>query len=223
MKKLKERIKNLNLDYKKEISKIFILNLLLIILLVGIIVFYFNLLYIVVISSAFLILNYLYFMRYSKLEIEQKERQIDEFIELFSYFRIYLSNNQNVYMALKAIKEFSSFETANRLDNLLSGIDEDKSIAPFIEFSSYYNNKTIDEVMISLYEMINEGNELLYINQFVRLFEEFKNRRNEDRKIKRYKSFDFLTILALVGSGVIMIILVFGVIGLLGDMNFNGF
>lgn len=152
-----------------------------------------------------------------------REKQIDEFIEIFSYFRIYVSNNENVYTALKNILQFASYNTKERLQTLINEIDEDKSLAPFVKFSDYYKNKTIEEVMVSLYEMICEGNELIYLNQFIRVFEEFKTQRNNDSKTKRYKVFDYLTLFSLVGSGILMIILVFGIINLLGDMNFNGF
>ncbi|HBS10712.1 MAG TPA: hypothetical protein DEA28_03205, partial [Firmicutes bacterium] len=63
-----------------------------------------------------------------------------------------------------------------KLIELLDNIDNDKTIKPFITFANYFNDKKIEEVMIAIYEMVNEGNNENYINQFVSIFETYKAR-----------------------------------------------
>ena len=87
------------------------------------------------------IFDYRYFYRYSQMKEKIREKQIDEFIEIFSYFRIYVSNNENVYTALKNILQFASYNTKERLQTLINEIDEDKSLAPFVKFSDYYKKQ----------------------------------------------------------------------------------
>ena len=109
-----------------------------------------------------------------------------------------------------------------RLDQLLADIDEDKTVQPFISFARLFQNKVIEEVMISLYEMVNSGNKDIYLNQFVKVFEDFKTRNEQEAEEKRYRKFDTLNMLSVVGSGYIMIVLSLTIISLLGEAT-NGF
>ena len=146
----------------------------------------------------------------------------DEFIEIFSYLKIYIANKESVYKALTNIKEFASPRMLERLDDLTNEIDNDKTIQPFINFARKFKNKVIEEVMIALFELINNGNNEAYLNQFIKIFEDFKNRRENEDKDKRFRLFDTINMMSLVGSGYIMIILSFCVIQLLGEAT-NGF
>ena len=223
MKNLKARINNLGLNYNREILKVTLPSIFL--LIVGVITFILlkNYIYFLICIGIAIGFIFMFFYRYHLYEKEKNEKEITEFIELFSYLRIYISNRENVYVAINEIKEFASNETKERIERLLEDIDTNKTIAPFMKFAKYYNNRIIGEVMISLYESIDEGSNSLYINQFIKVFEEFKNNRAIDSKAKRYKSFDIFSTLSLLGSGVLMIILVIGVINLLGGMTENGF
>lgn len=148
---------------------------------------------------------------------------INEFIENFSYLRIYLSNNETVYQALNSIKENASFEIKSMLNKLINEIDSDKTITPFLNFSKNFDNKVVEEVVISLYEVTNEGGGNIYINQFIKIFEDFKKIKEESNKTKRYKSFNIFTIFSLLASGYLMILLVFSVMNLMGEISQNGF
>ena len=115
-----------------------------------------------------------------------------------------------------------SLKMKDRIEQLLSDIDEDKTVQPFITFARLFQNKVIEEVMIALYEMINSGNKDIYLNQFVKVFEDFKTRNKQEAEEKRYRKFDTLNMLSVVGSGYIMIVLSLTIISLLGEAT-NGF
>lgn len=218
MKKLKNKIENLGLNYKKEMIMFFIgFSLIVLLALVSLIILK-NALSSLLAFLLLFIFTFVYFYRYSAMEDSKKAKNIDNFIEYFSYFRIYIFNGESVYSALEKTLEFSDYQIKGYVEGLISEINDDKTIAPFMRFSNFFNNKLIEEIMISIYEMIENGNDSNYINQFTSLFEDFKLRTNKENEAKRLGKFDKYTMSSLVGSGIIMIILVYGIINLIGTM-----
>lgn len=219
---IKSKIESLNLNYKKEMLILGVANFFLVVVLGLIIYFKPSIIFISGILIMICGFNYYYLNRYNQL-LRKREFKLNlEFIEVFSYLRIYLYNDETVYAALKAINDFSSNLMKERIDNLLEEIDNDKSIKPFMNFASKFSNKTIEEVMISLYEIINSGNSDLYLNQFVKNFEDFKNRIEQNEEHKRIKYFETINMLSIVGSGLIIVVLALSVVSLLGEIT-NGF
>ena len=222
MNKLKEKIAKLNLNFQKEMLTLGIIDFIL--LALGVALYFFNISYVVIILVflGIIVFSFYYLNRYDSMLLKKELALDDEFIEIFSYLKIYIANKESVYKALTNIKEFSSPRMLERLDDLTNEIDNDKTIQPFINFARKFKNKVIEEVMIALFELINNGNNEAYLNQFIKIFEDFKNRRENEDKDKRFRLFDTINMMSLVGSGYIMIILSFCVIQLLGEAT-NGF
>jgi len=218
MKKLKNKIENLGLNYKKEMIMFFIGFSLIVLLAIVSLMVLKNALSSLLAFFLLVVFTFVYFYRYSVMEDSKKTKNIDNFIEYFSYFRIYIFNGESVYSALEKTLEFSDYQIKGYVEGLISEINDDKTIAPFMRFSNFFNNKLIEEIMISIYEMIENGNDSNYINQFTSLFEDFKLRTNKENEAKRLGKFDKYTMSSLVGSGIIMIILVYGIINLIGTM-----
>ncbi len=155
--------------------------------------------------------------------VENRRKHLEmEFIEVFSYLRIYLSNKESVYRSLKQASEYTSIEMKREISKFLDRIDEDKSILPFIEFGNSFKNKVIEEVMISLYQMIDGGFTENYLNQFISLFDNFKSRYLKEDMLNRYKKMDIFTTLSLLGSGYILITMLLIIVNIIGGMT-NGF
>ena len=222
MNKLKEKIAKLSLNFQKEMLTLGIIDFIL--LALGVALYFFNISYLVIILVflGIIVFSFYYLNRYDSMLLKKELALDDEFIEIFSYLKIYIANKESVYKALTNIKEFASPRMLERLDDLTNEIDNDKTIQPFINFARKFKNKVIEEVMIALFELINNGNNEAYLNQFIKIFEDFKNRRENEDKDKRFRLFDTINMMSLVGSGYIMIILSFCVIQLLGEAT-NGF
>lgn len=159
-----------------------------------------------------------YLQRYDGMLLARRKNLELEFIEVFSYLRIYLSNKENVYRSLKKASEYTSIEMKKEINNFLEKIDNDKTIMPFIKFGNIFHNKVIEEVMISLYQMIDGGFTETYLNQFISLFDNFKNRYLQDDLTNRYKKMDLFTTLSLFGSGFIMMIMLLVVMNIIGGL-----
>jgi len=222
MKKLRFKIESLNLSYKKEIGILLAINLCLIAIAIALYLLNVSLLYIASLIILIGGVNIFYLNRYNSLILLDEKKLENEFIELFSYLRIYLYNDETVYQALNNIKPYASIKMSEKIEELINGIDNDKSIEPFIKFSKNFKNKIIEEVMISLYELVNNGSDRLYLNQFIKIFEDFKNNKDKEDKERRYKGFDNINMLSIIGSGFILIILSLAIINLLGEVT-SGF
>ena len=218
MKKLKEQMLKLNKDFKNEITRNILLNLT--IILCGLlIVFLTKNLLILIYFAAFLILfNFYYYTRYSRLINKNNNNLINDFIDTFSYFRIYISNNRNVYISLKEISNYATSYVRGKLIELTNEIDEDKSLKPFLKFASYFNNKNVEEVMIAIYEMIDEGSNENYINQFIQTFTGFKIRILKTNEDKRLAKINFANSLSIVGIGILMVLIMLGIVSILGEI-----
>lgn len=221
MKNIKSRIENLNLNYKNEMIKLAIMNVLILGCLAFVMFMFFNIILLTFCVFLLIFSNYFFISRYSILEKKTSNDLDEDFIEMFSYLRIYLFNQETVYQSLNNILDFSSPKMKAKLEILIKEIDEDKSIKPYISFSKNFKNKVIEEVMISLYEIVNSGNSDLYLNQFIKVFEELKTRTERDKQEKKMNFLDNINVFSIVGSGIIMITLAFAVISLLGEAT-NG-
>ena len=165
MKKLKEQMLKLNKDFKNEITRNILLNLAIILCSVLIVFLTKNLLILIYFAAFLILFNFYYYTRYSRLINKNNNNLINDFIDTFSYFRIYISNNRNVYISLKEISNYATSYVRGKLLELTNEIDEDKSLKPFLKFASYFNNKNVEEVMIAIYEMIDEGSNENYRTQ----------------------------------------------------------
>lgn len=159
-----------------------------------------------------------FYYKYSKKRQEIDRNSIDAFINYFGFFRIYIANGESVYLALNKTLEFASDNIKPYVEGLIAEIDKDKTIQPFIRFAANFKMKLIEDIMISIYEMVENGNNISYINQFTTIFENFKLRVNKANSETRLNKFDTFITSSLIGSGLIMIILVYGIINLIGEI-----
>ena len=222
LKKLKQKILNLKLNPKKEFLKFLIGNL--VITAVGIVLIFINksLYYLFFIAIGDLFFSYLFLSRYDQIESDKRKRLEVEFVEVFSYLRIYLLNKETVYTALTKANQYTSKEMNTKISEFLIKIDDDKSIVPFLEFGKYFKNKTIEEVMIALYQMVDGGYQENYINQFIIVFENLRKISEEGSLNNRYKKMNNLNLFTLFGSAYLMLVMLIVIVTVIGDMT-NGF
>lgn len=210
------------MDLKKEVALLSSLTLISFIL--AFLIYYFTNNLVLLSFGLIVSLGVIYCLlkRYDYM-VENRRKHLEmEFIEVFSYLRIYLSNKESVYRSLKQASEYTSIEMKREISKFLDRIDEDKSILPFIEFGNSFKNKVIEEVMISLYQMIDGGFTENYLNQFISLFDNFKSRYLKEDMLNRYKKMDIFTTLSLLGSGYILITMLLIIVNIIGGMT-NGF
>lgn len=218
MKNIRDKIELLGYNFKNELllfaipeGVVFLASIILAILFGSILVACLGLIFMAIYLFSF-------YYKYSKKRQEIDRSSIDAFINYFGFFRIYIANGESVYLALNKTLEFASDNIKPYIEGLIAEIDKDKTIQPFIRFAANFKMKLIEDIMISIYEMVENGNNLNYINQFTTIFENFKLRINKANSEARFNRFDTFITSSLIGSAIIMIILVYGIINLIGEI-----
>ena len=216
--KFKKYVEDLGFSYKKEILLITIGNL---VILIGILVaFLFTRELFISLSIAllFLIFNFFIYYRYSNQKRLLLESHEEEFITVISYFQIFVNNHFNVYQCFQMIIPYTSEWMNEKISQFLYEIDNDKSIKPFVTFASHFKASITHNVMLSIYQMIDEGESSNHMMQFTILFEQLSRSHHKNIIDKKEKSMSSLATFPLFGAGAITLLLTFGVISIMGDM-----
>ena len=215
---LQKDIEFIGLNYKKELTKIALVNVILLASLVlGFILLKMS---IILISGLLLILgaNYAIYFSYSSRKGMLIKERSDEFVHIISYFRIFIKNKNNVYQSFNKLLTYSSDWMKDKIEIMLKAIDGDKSIKPFTDFADRFDLPIARNVMISIYQMVEQGEVSAQLNQFTILFEQMSQTLNEERKERKAKSFDIISFLPIVGAALITLALTFSMLSLVGDM-----
>lgn len=216
--KLQENITYLGLSFGKELFVFITMN----VLLGGVL---FALIYskvpnmISIILGAFIpLLDYLYISRYGDMVKKKKEERNNEFVSLLSYFEIFITNRNNVYKSFEAIIPYASPWMKDKINVLLKEIDNDKSVAPFINFSKNFSYLVIQNVMIAIFQMIEQGESKASLMQFDYLFLSLSDALYHELIERKNKAVDSLNAFPLFGAGIITIILTLSIMSILGDI-----
>ena len=215
----KDRIVSLGLSYQKEVAFLFIINFLILIGAAAVYLFLFQKILVVIIGAAILLAtNYLFISRYSMIEKNIQKEHLDELISLLSYFELFISNGNNVYNSFKLLIPYSSMFMEDAITSLLNQIDSDKTVGPFITFASKFDNHIVESLMLSIYQMVDNGENSGQFNEFSVLFSTI-SKEHHDRVIEQKKNkLDTLDSLPLFGAGAITIVLAMSILTIVGDL-----
>ena len=218
MKKLKEKMLILGLNPKRELLFVLIADSVLI--LAGVLTFIFlkQLLYLASCLGVAFIFDLLFLTRYSKQISNKNTENLQEFAVLFGYFRIYLHNGFSVYSALKELLNFANQSLKKDLEELISEIDSDKTVQPFVKFGRKFNEIIVEEMMISIYQMIDDGENSDYLYQFELIFDKFSDLLYEKYLRVKNSKLGTLSNAPLLGASFLVVILTIGVISILGEV-----
>ena len=218
MRKLKEKMLVLGLNPKKELFIVLITDLVLIV--VGVLTFVFlkKVIYLATCLGMVFIFDLLFLTRYSKQISNKNTENLQEFAVLFGYFRIYIHNGFSVYSALKEIMNFANQALKKDLEELVGDIDSDKSVQPFIKFGKKFNEIIVEEMMISIYQMIDDGESSDYLIQFELIFDKFSDLLYEKYLRAKNSKLATLSNAPLIGASFLVIVLTIGVISILGEV-----
>ncbi len=221
MNKLKELIESVGFSYKKQIGILIIFNILLIGAGVALYFYIQNMVVIAFILMALALLNYAYLSRYNSLKKVHDEAAKDEFIGLLSFLKTYISNGFSIYQSLEELTHYTSGLLLGWLERLLSDIDEDKSVTPFINFSKHFHSLQIEQLLICLYQMIDEGNNITYLTQFELLFNKLREESLENALNAKTNALSNCSMFPLIGSALLIIMITFGIVSVIGE-SLNG-
>lgn len=216
--KVKNYLNDIGLDYKKEVTKIVISNL--VVLVAGAVVYFFIRHWIAIMVTLIVcgILTYIFISSYTSKKRAINDSHEKEFVSVISYFQIFLNNNFNVYKCLEKIVPYCSDWMSEQISTLLKRIDDDKTVQPFVEFAKNFKLSIANNVMLLIYQMIDEGSSKNHMMQFTILFEQINKNQQKNLIDSKDKSLSNLTVFPLIGSGAITILVILGVLVVLQEM-----
>lgn len=216
-KSLKERTAELGLSYNKEIIVLLVLPI--IFLSSGFAIYYFfqEIYLAIIVGIIGIIGDFLYVSRYSNIEKRQKKECVDELISLLSYFEIFISNKNNVYTSFRMLLPYCSTFMEDAINSLLNQIDSDKTVGPYINFATKFSDHIVESLMLSIYQMVDNGENINQFSEFELLFNNIRNKFQEDLLDSKKKSLETLNSFPLIGAGFITITLSISIISIIGD------
>ena len=218
MKRLNELLDFIGANKKIELIKALVLNVgILAIVAIGTILL--KQIMIAFVGIIFILMaNYILFNTYYSKKKEILVERESEFISIIGYFQFFISNGFNVYQSFQSLIPYSSIWMEEQIQSLITQIDNDKSVKPFINFANKFTNKIANNVMLSIYQMVDEGENNIHLLHFQSLFEELKRNQQKDLIDGKDRSMSSLSSLPLIGAGTITVLLTFGIIFLMGEM-----
>lgn len=218
MKKFSALIMILGLEKGKEITRIIVINVVLIAIFGTVLFFLMKIAVMAVGLTAIIICNIAYISRYRTMEKELYQRREKEFVALFTYFEIYISNGVNIYNALENIAQFASPFLKEKIDQLLFEIDNDKTVQPYVKFAHSFQSLLIEQLMVSIFQMVDQGCNSSYLRQFQLLFDKISEERHKQDIASRLKKIEMLSVCPLIGAGMITIIITVGIVSIIGGV-----
>ena len=214
---LKDRINALGLSYQKEMMFLVLLIVIVIALAFITYMFFKQIYFPLFIVGGGAIAVYFYLSRYSSLERKQEKEHVDQLISLLSYFEIFISNGNNVYTSFKMLIPYAEIFIQDAINAMLMQIDVDKTIGPYINFASKFNNRTIESLMLSIYQMVDNGENTIELSEFNLLFNNIKEKHFDEMIDSHKKSLDLFNSFPLIGAGAITIVLSLCIVSIIGD------
>ena len=218
MSKLEQTMEFLGLSYKKEMQKLLIINLVLLAVGVGLYFLKIDLYIILIYAVIIIVVDFVYFSHYSTLKNKLINERDDEFISLMSYFQIFISNHNNVYNSFRLLLPYTSSWMKEQIETLLREIDNDKTVQPFINLGLKFKALIIESVLISIYQMVEQGEEINATSEFSILFSQLSQSHQIERIQAKEHSFDITSSFPLVGAAMLTVLIMFCVISIIGEV-----
>lgn len=215
---LKELIESLGFNFKLEILKLILINVVFLGLAVVSILIFNQLILCVLAVFVDIVGTFFFLTRYGDIDRKNNERHNTEFISLLSYFEIFIGNNKNVYTAFQLLIPYASTWMQERIEDLLKEINVDKSVQPFVNFSNNFSHRVIQSVMLSIFQMVDSGENDESMNQFNYLFITMSTNQQIELKKSKESKLDNLNVFPLIGAGAITVILIFSILVIVGGM-----
>ena len=215
---IKSLIDELGLSYKKEIVMLVILNASFLAIALALYFLLNSFIYAVFSVIAGAIADYFFLSRYSDMKKSLIKNHENELTTLISYFEVYLKNNSNVYQSFVKLIPYCSDWMKDKIEQLLSEIDNDKTVQPFINFANNFQQLSTHSLMISIYQMVEQGESSEQLNNFNVIYDEIASTHNKEIIEQKDKSLSNMSTFPLIGAGLITITLTISVLSILGDL-----
>ncbi len=215
---LKETIEFVGLSYIKEMLKVALLNVIFIAISFLIYFLLNNVIFAIFILISLIVLDYFLLTRFNDKKKTLIKSRENELIAIISYFEVYVQNKNNVYQSFNMLIPYCSPWMKDKIEALLKEIDDDKSVQPFVNFANNFHQLSTHSLMLSIYQMVDQGENTHQLRQFDVIFTELARNRNREMMEQKSNSLANMSTFPLVGAGLITITLTMSILSILGDL-----
>ena len=215
---LKETIDFVGLSYKKELLKISFINAF---VLIGVVLIYLlldNLIFAIMLFIGLCLLDFYLLNRYNEKKQTILKNRENELVAIISYFEVYIQNNNNVYQSFAQLIPYCSDWMKENIETMLREIDNDKTVQPFINFAHNFQQLSSHSLMLSIYQMIDQGENSEQLLQFNIIFDELSKNRNKEMVNQQDRALSNMSTFPLIGAGLITVTLTISILTILGDL-----
>ena len=106
----------------------------------------------------------------------------------------------------------------DKIETFLKEIDKDKTVQPFINFANNFKQLASHSLMLSIYQMVDQGETVEQLKQFNIIFDELARNRNKEMIEQKERSLANMSTYPLIGAGLITVTLTVSILSLLGDL-----
>ena len=214
----KKTIEFVGLSFKKEMIKIAIINFVFVTGAVVLYIFIRNIIYSLFVVIFLAVVDYLLLTRYNDKKKAILKNRENELVAIITYFDVYIRNNSNVYQSFNQLLPYCSDWMKEKIEDLLREIDEDKTVQPFVNFANNFQSLSTHSLMLSIYQMIDQGESSEQLTHFNVIFDEVSRNRNKEMIEQKEKALSNMSIFPLAGAGLITIALTISILTILGDL-----
>lgn len=130
------------------------------------------------------------------------KRQLS-FVSFLGYVMAFLENKMNVYQSFQKSKDYVDPLIEFDLRQLVDEINNDKSPQPYIHFADKYKSTTVNQIMLLLYQLEQNGFETTTLNQFIMMMNHLQENttalyvKEENQRLNWYYGFPFISTVLL--------------------------
>ena len=214
----KNTIEFVGLSYKKEMIKLSAINVAALAGAALLYVFVRNIIYSLFVIIFLAVVDYLLLSRYNDKKKTILKNRENELVAIVSYFDVYIRNNSNVYQSFNQLLPYCSDWMKEKVEDLLREIDEDKTVQPFVNFANNFKSLSTHSLMLSIYQMIDQGESSDQLTHFNVIFDEVSRNRNKEMIEQKEKALSNMAVFPLAGAGLITVALTISILTILGDL-----
>ena len=164
------------------------------------------------------VVDYMLFSRFGDLKKTLIKKHENELITIITYFEVYIRNKNNVYQSFNLLIPYCSSWMKDKVETLLKEIDSDKSVQPFVNFANNFSQLSSHSLLLSIYQMVDQGENSTQLEQFDIIFDELARNRHKEMMEQKEKSLGNMSTFPLIGAGAITVTLTISIISVLGDL-----
>ena len=155
----------------------------------------------------------------------QKDNQLrtkqKDIMDAYRLIKVMVMRAVSPYQALQTILPFVGSELGKSIHDLLMGIDQDKSIHPYLHFASGYQSLMIEQLFFALYQLENQGGHSQQLQQFQYLFDQVEHQYYQSQLNQFHEGMQNANGYVMVATGMIAFSLLIGVMQLIAGMMYG--